>query len=338
MSSQALPLLSVCDVSVRLHGARHATRQSGGRRILNKVSIEVAPGQIVGLIGETGSGKTTLARTIVGLVPATSGSILFEDRDLSLLSRKARRLFRRLGSVQFVFQDPLRSLDPDMSVQQLVGEGLAIQDSLSETERDVAIEDALKIVGLDKGIATRRPAQISGGQRQRVSIARAVVMKPRLILCDEPVSALDASTRNFVLRILSKLRDDLGLALLIISHDLASLAGVADRVAVLYRGHIVEEGPTDLVFRSARHPYTALLIASSPSIAKSGQDRPLDLEAFGHDEGGELDETEGCPFVERCPFATDICHTETPVRTEILPGWEVACHHAAEWRVADQPT
>jgi oligopeptide/dipeptide ABC transporter ATP-binding protein len=328
-------LLSVEGVTVRLHGALHGAKQAGaGKRILNDVSMTVEEGQIVGLIGETGSGKTTLARAIVGLLPVERGVIHFDGQEISGLKGKQRRAQRRVGRMQFVFQDPLRSLDPDMTIGQLVGEGLEIQGSRSATERADAIEHALRTVGLDPAIVDRRPGQISGGQRQRVSIARAMVMQPRLLLCDEPVSALDASTRNFVLRILSDLRKDFGLALLIISHDLASLAGVADRVAVLYRGHVVEEGPLEEVFASAHHPYTALLVASAPALARGKTSAHVAVDRYGRAEsdGNAYDDSVGCPFAGRCPYATDICSAEVPDRVEISVGWTVACHHAQEWR------
>jgi oligopeptide/dipeptide ABC transporter ATP-binding protein len=330
-AAETVPLLSVENVTVRLHGARQATHQIGGRRILNEANLSVRAGAIVGLIGETGSGKTTLARAIVGLVPTTSGRINFAGTEVSSLRRRALRAFRRRGEVQFVFQDPLRSLDPDQTVGQIVGEGLDIQGELSTEEREHAIDEALTLVGLDPAISLRRPGQISGGQRQRVSIARAVVMRPRLVICDEPVSALDASTRNYVLKILSHLRDELGLALLIISHDLASLAGVADSVAVLYQGHIVEEGPLEEVFAAPGHPYTALLIASSPSISRT-QSVSVSIEDYGRGEPDAVAAAEGCPFATRCPYATEICQRVTPKATAIAASWSVCCHHVESWR------
>jgi oligopeptide/dipeptide ABC transporter ATP-binding protein len=332
------PLLSVEHVTVRLHGVHRATSQIGGKRILNDVSLTVGERQIVGLIGETGSGKTTLARAIVGLVKPVGGDIHLEGQEISRLKRRELRALRRRGAMQFVFQDPLRSLDPDMTVRDIVGEGLAIRGAQSPAERERAIESALRVVGLEPEVVLdRRPGQISGGQRQRVSIARAVVMGPKLLLCDEPVSALDASTRNYVLRILSNLRDELGLSLLVISHDLASLAGVAERVAVLYRGHVVEEGPLDAVFASAAHPYTALLIASAPSLGRGRTTMPIPVENFGRTEVEEdLDvagDPFGCPFASRCPYATDVCLAERPQPVEVWPDWTVACHHADSWRL-----
>jgi oligopeptide/dipeptide ABC transporter ATP-binding protein len=224
-----------------------------------------------------------------------------------------------------------------MTVGQIVGQGLLIQDELGGDERREAVQRALELVGLEPALVDRRPGQISGGQRQRVAIARAVVMRPRLLICDEPVSALDASTRNLVLGILADLRRELGLALLIISHDLASLAGVADRVAVLYQGHVVEEGPLEQIFTSARHPYAALLVSSAPSLARGGA-RSVDLAAFGRDDDDAEPVASGCPFAPRCPYATAHCRTSAPAQVEIESRWTVACHRADEWWVDEETT
>src|SRR5580700_2902119 len=269
-STGAPPLLAVESVDVTLGRGWRANQ------VLSGVDLDVWPGEIVGLVGETGSGKTTLARTVVGLVNPRRGRILLEGLPVSALRRGARRAERRRGHVQLVFQDPLRSLDPDLTVAEIVAEGLRIRGEADDEVRR-RVTGALEKVGLDATVLQRTPGQISGGQRQRVSIARALAVEPRLLICDEPVSALDASTRNYVLRLLDQLRTSLGLAIVIISHDLSSLAGIADRVVVLYRGRIVEDGPVDRVFTTPRHPYTALLMASAPSIRQHSvrHDRPF---------------------------------------------------------------
>jgi ABC-type dipeptide/oligopeptide/nickel transport system ATPase subunit len=259
-------LLRVDEVDVVL-GRRHQASQ-----ILSGVSARVSAGEIVGVVGETGSGKTTLARTIVGLVDPVRGTVTVDGQPVSTLRGEARRAFRRTGRVQLVFQDPLRSLDPELAIGRVVGEGLAIQGKLRPIEIAERARDALVTVGLDPDLADRYPAQVSGGQRQRIAIARALVMRPRLLICDEPVSALDASNRNRVLRLLDDLRRTLDIGLLVISHDLGSLAAVADRIVVLYRGQVVEEGPTDEVFGAPRHPYTVRLVAAAPSLSRQ---RPL---------------------------------------------------------------
>jgi ABC-type glutathione transport system ATPase component len=242
----------------------------GGRDVLRGVSLRVAPGEIVGVIGETGSGKTTLARTILGLTAAAAGSIDLDGQELTKLGHgRRRRAFRRAGQVQLVFQDPLRSLDPALRIRESVTEGLAVRGRLDATARQAEAERALELVGLPPELLERVPGDISGGQRQRVAIARALVTHPRLIVLDEPVSALDASSRGAVLSMLRRLRDELGLGLVIISHDLTSMLGVVDRVVVLYEGAVVEEGPTEQVLADPREEYTRLLIAAAPASVRA---------------------------------------------------------------------
>jgi oligopeptide/dipeptide ABC transporter ATP-binding protein len=330
------PLLEVESIDVVLgRGWRAST-------ILSDVGLRIWPGEIVGLVGETGSGKTTLARTVVGLIAPRRGRIVFDSRAISELRGRARRAERRSGRVQFIFQDPLRSLDPDMTVAEIVAEGLEIRRGLGRGEIRVRVVTALKQVGLDTRLLTRTPGQISGGQRQRVSIARALATDPRLLICDEPVSALDASNRNHVLRLLGQLRDTLGLSIVIIAHDLSSLAGIADRVAVLYRGRIMEDGPAGEVFADPRHPYTALLMASAPSVR---HDRALSAHQLRR-TAADPEPPAGpgaCVFAPRCPFAADACAVQpelAPVAPEAQAAGgtaasggqrNVACHRQDEW-------
>jgi ABC-type glutathione transport system ATPase component len=242
----------------------------GDHEVLRGVDLRVDAGEIVGVIGETGSGKTTLARAVVGLVKPSGGSIRFEHTELTMLGDgRRRRAFRRAGDIALVFQDPLRSLDPALRVERIVTEGLAVRGGLNATARRSEAVRALQLVGLSDELLDRIPGDISGGQRQRVAIARALVTRPRLIILDEPVSALDASNRGAVLRTLRGLRDELGAGLAIISHDLASMVGVVDRIVVLYEGTVVEEGPTERVFTAPEHEYTRLLIAAAPSSLQS---------------------------------------------------------------------
>jgi ABC-type glutathione transport system ATPase component len=251
-------LLDVSGLRVRL----------GGRDVLHDVDLRVGAGEIVGVIGETGSGKTTLARTILGLIKPSAGSIRFDGLELTAVGGRARRAFRRSGAMQLVFQDPLRALDPASRVADLISEGLAIRGRHSAEGRRVEAARALRLVGLEEELLGRIPHDLSGGQRQRVAIARALVTNPRLVVLDEPVSALDASSRGAVLRMLGQLRAELGPALVVISHDLASMAGVVDRVVVLYEGLIVEQGPADRVLAAPEHEYTQLLIAAAPASLK----------------------------------------------------------------------
>ena len=238
--------------------------------VLDGVSLEVRPGEILGVIGETGSGKTTLARTIVGLVPARSGRVVFDGVEISGLRGRALRGFRRRGAVQFVFQDPLRALDPEVTAAESVAEPLAAAGVGERAERGERAVAALRAAGLGREHGERLPGRLSGGQRQRVLLARALVTDPRLLICDEPVSALDAANRNHVLRLLLNLRDEAGVAALIISHDLHSLAGVADRVAVLDGGRVVEQGTVREVLERPQHPYTRRLLAAAPRLHALG--------------------------------------------------------------------
>ena len=247
-----------------------------GRRrapVLHDVDLAVDRGEIVGLIGETGSGKTTLARSILGSVRPTAGRVLVDGADVAALDPRGLRALRRAGTVQYVFQDPLLSLDPDLTAAQSVGEGLRIRGGSDPDAVDRAVEAALADVGIDAALGARRPAELSGGQRQRVAIARALVLEPRLLLCDEPVSALDAANRIQILELIARLRDERDLGVLFVSHDLGSVAGIADRVVVLYRGRVVEEGPTARVILEPRHPYTRLLLGSAPTLARGEADR-----------------------------------------------------------------
>jgi oligopeptide/dipeptide ABC transporter ATP-binding protein len=326
-AAPAGPLLDVADIDVVLGRGWRANL------VLSGVNLKVWPGEILGLVGETGSGKTTLARTIVGLARPRGGRVLFGGTEISSLRGAARRRERRTGHIQLVFQDPLRSLDPDLTVGDIVGEGLKIRGGLSAGEIDERVEDALAKVGLNTGLRHQQPGQISGGQRQRVSIARALAADPKLLLCDEPVSALDASNRNYILRLLAGLRDSLGLPIVIISHDLSSLAGIADRVVVLYRGRIVEDGPVGQVFTSPRHPYTALLMASAPSVK---HDRELSVHQLRRTTADpEPPSAPGaCVFAARCPFAIDACAVQPPLEPVADPAggrWSAACRRHDEW-------
>ena len=322
-------LLQVEDLAVAF--GRRAGRP--GQQVLHGVSLQARAGEILGVIGETGSGKTTLARSVVGLSPVTGGRILVDGAEVTGLRGRALREFRRSGAVQYLFQDPLRSLDPDLTVRELIAEPLAVgAGRAGREERADRVLGALQQVGLDAALADRLPGQLSGGQRQRVAIARAVVTRPRLLLADEPVSALDASNRNHVLRLFDRLRNELDLAIVVISHDLSSLAGIADRIAVLYRGRLVEQGPTAEVLSRPLHPYTALLTASAPSVRREHDLHPAQLRAQLPRPAWTLAQpAEGCGFAARCPFAEDACRAQ-PTAQGRPGGREVACHHADDWR------
>ena len=238
----------------------------GDKVVVDKIDLDVDRGEILGLIGETGSGKTTILRSILGLVQPKAGSIRLERDEIGALRGQALREFRRTSRLQYVFQDSLRSLDPDLTIGDSIGEGLDIRGGLKAPERAAKIAEALTAVGLDPAFSQRLPRHLSGGQRQRAAIARALVLEPLMLLLDEPVSALDAASRVRVLELLGKLAHEQGIAQIFISHDLGSVAGIADKVAVLYRGRVVESGPMKDVLSRPSHPYTRRLIEAVPAI------------------------------------------------------------------------
>ena len=323
------PLLSVTDLTVTYAPPRRSGSLGTGAALAH-VDLDVLPGEILGVVGETGSGKTTLARATVGLVRPVGGRIDFEGSDLGALKGRELRTFLRSGQVQLAFQDPLRALDPDLTVGELVGEPLAVA-GVPRAERIQRVSESLGLVGLDAdSFRDRYPRQLSGGQRQRVSLARAIVTRPRLLFCDEPVSALDVSNRNLVLRLLDRLRHDLGLAVVIIAHDLSSLAGVADRVAVFYRGRLVEQGPIGEVLQRPSHPYTALLTASAPSVQQEDRLQPEQVRTRQADASWDAT---ACVFASLCRFAHEACTQQPALRP--VPGQPhrtAACHVADEWR------
>jgi ABC-type glutathione transport system ATPase component len=265
VSTENRPVLEVIDLEVHygLRRNRHCA--------LNGVSLSVSAGEIVGIIGETGSGKSTLARAVLGLVRTSHGRIVVDGEDVTGYSGRHWRGLRRRGVVQYVFQDPLRSLDPDRTVAESLAEPLLVR-GVTGARADATIRRYLARVRLDEELLTRLPGELSGGQRQRVAVARALVSEPKLLFLDEPVSALDSANRVQVLEILKSLRAA-GAALVLISHDLGSVAGVADRIAVLYQGELVEVGPAAEIINAPLHDYTRLLVRSAPTLHSTAADR-----------------------------------------------------------------
>ncbi|MEU0969372.1 ABC transporter ATP-binding protein [Streptomyces sp. NPDC005917] len=259
------PVLQVTGLDVH-YGVRRQRR-----RALHDVSLSVAPGETVGIIGETGSGKSTLARAVLGLVGASAGRIVVGGEDVGSYGRRQWRGLRRRGVLQYVFQDPLRSLDPDLTIEESLIEPLLVQG----VPREEAVDRArtfLARVRLSEELLDRLPGELSGGQRQRVAVARALVTEPKLVILDEPVSALDSANRVQILQILKELRAS-GTALVFISHDLGSVAGIADRIAVLYQGELVEVGAARDVITDPRHVYTRLLVSSAPTLGTASAAR-----------------------------------------------------------------
>jgi oligopeptide/dipeptide ABC transporter ATP-binding protein len=327
-SSQSSEVDSDCSaLLLRVRDLRTHFRVAGGvLRAVDGVSFDLASGETLGLVGESGCGKTTLGRTILRLIPAAGGRVAFAGTDL--LAASARRLRDARRKLQMVFQDPFSSLNPRMTVGGIIAEPLAIHRVGDKTERRRQATRLLERVGLRASDADRYPHEFSGGQRQRIGIARAIALKPRLLICDEPVSALDVSVQSQILNLLSDLRDELGLACLFITHDLAVVRHFSDRVAVMYLGKIVETAAAADLYARPGHPYTRALLAAVPQPDPTRKPR---RRALTGEPPSPLEVPDGCALAPRCPLATARCERITP-SLEHAPGCagdhRVACHHA----------
>ncbi|MBW6495353.1 MAG: dipeptide ABC transporter ATP-binding protein [Burkholderiaceae bacterium] len=273
------------------------------------VSFALYPGQTIGLVGESGCGKSTLARTVLRLNEPTSGEVLFRGRNILDRSPDEMRKLRR--HIQVVFQDPYSSLDPRFTVRRILEEPWKVfPDIVVPADREARVAELLRIVGLNSSDADRYPHQFSGGQRQRIGIARALALNPEVIICDEPVSALDVSVQAQVINLLASLQKELGLAYLFIAHDLAVVHHIADRVMVMYLGRVVEEGPVDQVFSNPRHPYTVALLSAVPVPDPDLRTRKVIV--LEGEVPNPISPPPGCPFHPRCAHAKDICKTTVP--------------------------
>ncbi len=318
-TSVSSPLLKIDDLT------KHFPLKGGGViRALNGVSLTQARGETIGIVGESGCGKSTLARVILRLTEPTAGGIAFEGQDLTALSPSAMRAQRR--KMQMVFQDPFASLDPRFKISDAIEEPLIIHGLGNKRERKAKAAELLAMVGLGAEAASRYPHEFSGGQRQRIGIARALAVEPRLVIADEPVSALDVSIQSQILNLLVDLRDRFDLSFLFISHDLAVVRYISDRIAVMYLGKIVEFGDADVIYREAAHPYTEALISAIPEPTPG---RKLQRIVLSGDIPNPESPPPGCPFHPRCPKAIAKCSTETPpekdLGTEDSPHM-VRCH------------
>lgn len=318
------PLLEVRNISVQFSGGRRAAPLMA----VDDVSLAVSPRETVGLVGESGSGKSTLGRVILGLVPATSGTVLFGGADITHAGYRTRRALS--AELQVVFQDPYSSLNPTRTVGQTLAEPLRVHGRLGKNEVAERIASILARVGLPAEAAHRYPSQFSGGQRQRIAIARALMISPRLVICDEPVSALDLSVQAQVLNLLRDLQDQFELSYLFIAHDLAVVRHLSNRIVVLYRGRVMEEGDAAAVHGSPAHPYTRALLDAAPVPDPEMQkSRRLHRLAAKIEPRTIQPQADACVFASRCPHATDICWSVRPQLEPTQHDRAVACHH---WR------
>ena len=293
---------------------------------VDEVSLAIAEREVVGLVGESGSGKSTFGKTLVGLHSKTAGEVLFGDERLPAVYG-AKDFQRWAGQIQMIFQDPYSSLNPRMTVGEIIGEGLRIGGRDAARVRD-AVGDWLVRVGLERGHASRYPHEFSGGQRQRVGIARALIMQPKFVVCDEPISALDVSVQAQIVRLLGELKGSLGLTMLFIAHDLSMVRYVSDRMAVMYLGSLVEIGTADDVYFRPKHPYTEILVASNPQ-ADPRTERNRRAISIKGEIASPINVHAGCRFAARCPKVMDVCRTVTPELRVVDNGGakrEVACH------------
>ena len=278
-------------------------------RAVDGVTLTLRRGQTLGLVGETGCGKSTLARCIAGLIPATSGQVIFEGRDIANLPRRAMRPFRR--QIQMIFQDPYGSLNPRRRVGAIIGEPYIVHKTATGAQRKRAVQDLMDRVGLNPEHYNRFPSEFSGGQRQRIGVARALALRPKLIICDEPVSALDVSIQAQILNLLADLQQEFGLSYLFIAHDLEVVRHVSDQVMVMYLGRVAETGSAGQVFGSPRHPYTTALLSAAPAADPDAAAARQRIILTG-DVPSPIDPPSGCRFHPRCPSARERCGQEEP--------------------------
>ena len=303
-----------------------------GREVqaVDGVSLDVRRGETLGLVGETGCGKSTLARCITRLHNLTSGRVTFDGDDISTLSRRRLRPYRL--QMQMIFQDPYGALNPRRRVGSIIGDPFAIHGIAAGVERRRRVQELMELVGLNPEHYNRFPAEFSGGQRQRIGVARALALHPKLIVCDEPVSALDVSIQAQIINLLADLQDELGLTYVFIAHDLSIVRHVSDRIAVMYLGKVVEIAPTDELFSRPRHPYTNALLSAVPAIDEDGGAQQGRI-VLGGDVPSPIDPPQGCRFHPRCPKARQLCSADEPIlerKAGDLAEHATACHFPVE--------
>ena len=309
-------------------------REVGAVRAVDDVSFHIDRGETLSLVGESGCGKTTTARCILRAVDPTDGQILFRPTEDTVfdVAQSTRRELRRLRrDMQMIFQDPFSSLNPRFPLLEIVGEPLLVNGMRSGRERQERVEELLRLVGMRPEYMRRFPHAFSGGQRQRIGIARALALNPRLVVADEPVSALDVSVQAQILNLLLDLQQKLGLTYLFVAHDLSVVKHLSDRVAVMYVGRLVEMTDRERLFNSPRHPYTEALLSSVPEPDPRRRSQRIVLEG---EVANPAAPPSGCYFHPRCRYAQDVCRTDTPVWEEVTEGHWVACHRAKELELA----
>ena len=317
MSAIRTPLLRVNDLEVTFYVHGHAVSAVSG------VSFEIMEGETLGLVGESGCGKSTTGKALMRIVEPSKGTVELEGVDITKESGKALRSART--RMQMIFQDPISSLNPRRRVKDIVAEPLDCWKTVTGVERDRLISDLLSKVGIDPSVYGNRYArQFSGGQCQRISIARSLAMRPKLLICDEMVSALDVSVQAQILNLLEDLKAEYGLTLLFIAHDLAVVKNVSDRVAVMYLGKICEIGPADTLYESPAHPYTEFLLGAA---LEADPDSPMHSQTLEGEPPSPMNPPSGCRFRTRCPNATQKCADEEPLPQEVAPNHLVSCHY-----------